>query len=312
MTQIIKKKKFGIKNFVLAVFVFLFQIQFFGISESSKAEFLYDPVYLIVDAPRGRGVGSVTITNPMDKPLRVQLNTSLWELDENSQVVNLEEKEDSITKYIKISPRQFTLPAGQKRKVRVACALPSNLEKNKEYQVFLNILEIGADRKSLESKEKFAFGLVINKRMSAGTYIRYGEKEALDYEIDIKDVSISDREVKYEKLDPITKVKSEEAYKQIQYQLSYSNKGNLHGRMNLGYRIFDQGNKLVFEDNKLGLVVAMPTNGKPRNYKSSFIFPKELEEQTYKIQFLMIDFDSPSGGKRLIESEKLDLNLSKT
>jgi hypothetical protein len=259
----------------------------------AKAEFFYTPLYVIVDAADGRGASAITISNPTGTAARLQLSLSEWEMSPKNEVVVTERKEgqESVLDYVKINPMQFTLAPKQKKVIRIATALPTSYE-NKEYKLLLNMLEIGADRKSLDAPDKYTFGIVVNKQISAGAYIHKGAKSSFRANLNIKDLKVS-RDLKRINLDPKKDPKSEVEVAIVKFALSYENTGNAHARKDVGARFYDVGGGLVAEERKIGGFVAVPTKeNEVITYSGAFDLPEKLDKtKPYEVEFVLIDTD---------------------
>lgn len=245
----------------------------------SSAEFLFKPLFLIIDAPKGKATGSVTISNPFEKPARLQLSLSEWQVNDKGGfdiVENGDEGFKGVAKNVRITPRQFTIKPNETKTVRIATRIPSDYADG-EYRLFLNMLEIGADRKDIANvgNADQAFGLVINKQFRAGTYIRKGKPSALNSNLDVLDVK------------PIQKEN-----RVVKYHLQYTNTGNIHVRKDIGARFYDGSGKLVHEVPFSGVLIAFPTNDNVPliTATKSIRIPDELEaNQDYEVELILVD-----------------------
>ncbi len=254
----------------------LFLLQF---ALCSKADITFNPLYLVVYAPGGNGYGAMTITNPTQQPVRLQLGILEWEFtpDKDIQIKQKEPGKETLSDFVKISPKQFTLAPLQKKVVRVACNLPSSYPANAEYKLLFNMTEIGADRKMIDgpgSAEGTAtYGLVINKAINAGAYIRTGKPDAFKFDLKFSNFS--------------AKLNGDD----IEYQFDYQNSGNRHAREDIGVKIYDQSGKLVLEKPSVGGLVIFPEGDKSSNLKTSFAFPQDKLSRTenYSLEFVFTD-----------------------
>ncbi len=245
---------------------------------SVKADITYNPLYVVIYAPNGNGFASMNITNPTNSPVRMQLGILEWEFTPENEIKILERDpgKESIADYIKISPKQFTLPPMQKKVVRIACNLPASYEENKEYKLLFNMTEIGADRKVFEGPGseggKASYGLIINKAVNAGTYIRKGQAAAFKAIIDYKDLS------------------AKLSNGQVKYQFKYQNTGNIHGRREIGVKFY-KGDKLVYEKPGVGGLIIFPNPEAPKTLQADFDFPKDKldENEKYDVEFVIKD-----------------------
>ncbi len=263
-------------------------------SERAFSEFLFSPTIVVIDAPAGMGATSVEISNPMNKPVRLQLSLGEWDMDKDGRIIATEKEQEQITQYIKITPMQFTLLPDQKRKVRIACSLPFDVE-NKEYKLFLKMLEISADRKEFSSNNKqYRMGLNVNKEMQVGTYIRKGPESSLYANIKFKDFEVK-------------KNKDDSGKLKFSYNFKYENEGNIHKRKKVGARFFDAQGNVFWETKELGSFIVVPTpKDSSIKYGNTVYFPDEEKfSKASEIQFVFID-------KSVRESdsvEKLDDNI---
>jgi len=261
------------------VFLFVFFAFFINAVIPCKADITYSPLYVLIYAPNGNGFGSMNITNPTGQPVRMQLDLLDWEFTDNGEVRILEKdpSKESITKYIKISPRQFTLPPMQKKVVRIACNIPSTYPDNQEFKLLLNMTEIGADRKMFEGPGsetgKATYGLVINKAVNAGTYVRKGAPANFKTDIRFNNASI------------------QRSGNEVLYKFEYQNLGNMHGRREIGVKYFDKAGKLVYEQPSVGGLIIFPNPDKPKVWESSFTFPSDKisADSEYDIEFVIKD-----------------------
>jgi hypothetical protein len=270
---------------------------------SSNAEFLYEPVVIGITASTGKGVGVVTFVNPFQKPARIQLSLSEWEVGQNNKytIKTPAEGEETITKYIKVSPLQFTLNPGQKKTVRIACAIPSKFPDG-EYKLFLSMLEIGADRKVIENGEndnKQVLGLSINRQTNAGTYIRKGSNFKCDLTIpklEVERQNFQDQDIEKTV---------------IKYKVTYANEGNVHTRKDIGLRVFAPGGAVIFERKYIDTLIAYPLpKGQTITVEKQFTLPEKLEAgQPYDIEFGFTpspdDFGHSSCVDQTVVSEKI-------
>ncbi len=268
----------------------------------SNADITYNPLYLIIYAPNGNGFASMNITNPTNSAIRMQLGTTDFELSDDLDVKILEKEpgKESITDFVKITPKQFTLGPQQKKVVRIACNLPANYEANKEYKLLFTMTEIGADRKLIPGPDsetgKVSYGLIINKAINAGTYIRTGQPTAFHFDLNLTDFSAS--------------MKGSE----VEYKFNYQNTGNIHARQSIGIKFYDRSSgKLVGEKANVGGFMVFPNPNKTHKLDSSFTFPSEKLSNSgnYEIEFVIADdsLESVSSGKprKTITSPKVIL-----
>jgi hypothetical protein len=281
-----------------------------------KAEFLYDPVVILINSPGGKGALAVTFVNPFKKPARLQISLNEWESTDNNSYVIKERKEgaESILNYIKVSPQQFTLAPNQKKIVRIATAIPSSYPDG-EYKLFLSMLEIGADRKVMElngeSTTKSSIGLNINKQINAGTYVRKGAQGVFKCDLSIPKVTAEKVlfEATIDEKDP----KKKEKKVMIKYHISYQNIGNVHTRKDIGVRFFDNGT-LAYETAYTGLLVAYPTKpGQTVVSSGSFLLPEKLSpDKNYDAEFVFSPSPDELGPSNCtaqkVKSEKIRIN----
>ncbi|MDJ0626149.1 MAG: hypothetical protein QNJ31_07270 [Candidatus Caenarcaniphilales bacterium] len=244
-----------------------------------------------MEAPKGRGSSSVTISNPTQQPVRIQLSLSAWEMTDESKIIikDKDESKGSVIDFVKMNPRQFTIEPFKKRVIRIAAAIPPNFEDG-EYRLLLNILEIGAQRKKLNAPEKFNFGLIINRQVSAGTYVRKGNPANLDSDLNIKSIDLKRDGNK------------------INYTITYQNNGNIHTRRSLGVKYFDNSGLLIAEKKRQGGFLAIPTiNDTSRSYSSGFAIPDEILKNKDAAQLEFTFIDEPLGDLGRKESIKSEM-----
>lgn len=244
----------------------------------TQAEFLFKPLFLVVDAPKGKATGSVTISNPFEKPARIQLSMDEWQINENNEFNILEKSktEESILKHVRITPRQFTIQPNETKTVRIAARIPNSYP-DKEYKLFLNMLEIGADRKSMDmGQADQAFGLVINKQFRAGTYIRKGSPSELKSDLSVSSIEAAGKEGAIAK-----------------YKMTYQNKGNIHVRKDIGVRFYEAGtSNLAYEVPFAGVLIAFPSETATGSItvEKSIRLPESLDaEQNYDVELILVD-----------------------
>lgn len=222
------------------------------------AGFVYDPLQIILKATHdGHSTEKVVFYNPSSKPTRLQLSFSEWEISDISEIKILEQSE--IIDYIKANPQQFTLAPFEEKEIKITCLLPSNYD-DKEYKLFLNILEIGYDRKAndnnLEKNKK-----LVNKQIRAGTYIRKGN--LAEGNLKIQEINVR-----------------REKNNNFKYEILYENHGLMHMREPFEIAFYDQKNNLIGKQN-LGFLIAFPTKANSlRTFKGQFSFsalPKNIE-----------------------------------
>ncbi len=248
------------------------------------AEFYYEPTVLILPAPSGRSTTAVKITNPMGRSTRIQLSLSEWEIDKNNRMIFKpfnENDPDSIINYVKLSPRQITLGPKQQKVVRIATNLPASFA-DREYKLTLNMLELEAERKNIETGDKSRkFGLVVNKEVKASTYIWKGQAKDLKSNLEIKSISAKKTNVNKLLTSSFT----------LEYKLTYENTGNIHDQRTVGIRLFDaETGSLVQEIGKIGIMIGYPTkSNEPITFESAYSLPKELDaKKTYDVEFILV------------------------
>lgn len=230
------------KSKILLLFVSLF---FLCAGQCAKAEFVYSPLINVIYAEDGTGDSTVFITNPFQNEARVQLSVADWDLD------LFEISDQAVKEYIKLSPRLLILPPGKSREVKIAVKLPKKL-KNKEYKAFLQMREIGIDRRKLKKEEidQAKLNLSVNKQINSAIYIHKGKVE------DLKD--------KFE----VVKVKTEKFDSAIGITLSYQNTGNIQTRKNISINFYDpESSDLI---------------GKVENFYTLVSFPQSTDEISAK------------------------------
>ena len=244
----------------------------------ASAEFLFKPLFLVIDAPKGKATGSITISNPFEKPARLQLSMNEWDINSQNEfeILEYDKDQESILKHVRITPRQFTIKPNETKTVRIAARLPKDYEDG-EYKLFLNMLEIGADRKSLDvGQADQAFGLVINKQFRAGTYIRKGDPASLKSKLDIAGIESTGTEGQVAK-----------------YNLKYTNTGKVHVRKDIGVRFYEAGTeKLAYEVPFAGVLIAFPTNGEVEDItvEKSIRIPETLDQNAkYDVELVLVD-----------------------
>jgi P pilus assembly chaperone PapD len=245
--------------------------------QRSAAEFTFSPINLIVEAPSGRGESNIYLYNPTNKAVRLQLSLSEWEVSNTNEIlINERNDRDGVGEYIKLSPQQFTLAPKEQKIVRIACDLPEKLP-NKEYKLFLNMLEIGSERRITESSEKVKAGIVVNKLVSIGTYLHKGDPTAFRSDLNIKTLG----------------AKTEQ--QQLVYTLTYENTGNMHARVGLVLKFYDAQNILLAERKVSGLL-ALPTAGKGSiTYSDQYELTGGLAQGTARqVEFIFTDLNNPA------------------
>lgn len=262
------------------------------LSLQAQAEFFYDPIIVILQAPNGKGDASVKISNPMGKPTRVQMSLMEWEPSpDNTPIIKkVKEGEESVLNYIKLSPKQINLAPKQEKVIRIACNLPTSYE-NKEYKLILSMIEIGSDRKALDIPDsQRSYGLLVNRESRAATYIWKGRDQELK-----ADLLISEVKAKKEDFDEIQRKadkKPDLPQKMgISYTLSYKNTGNIHTRQTVGVRFYEPDGKLALEIPKVGIMPAFPTKeDQTFNFHGSFVIPPEIDAtKAYDLEFVTIE-----------------------
>ncbi len=238
------------------------------------SDIVYSPIYLVVYAPGGKGFSSVRIMNPTKEPIRIQLKFLNWEYTKDGQVKILKDKkgEKTLSNYLKVSPKQFTLPPEETRMVRIAAKLPATYEDNVEYRLLFNMKEIGADRKILNAgKDLPSYGLTINKAMNAGVYIRKGREENFKKEMVYEDFVAGKRD------------------QNVEFKFKYNNLGNCHARRRIGARIYNMNEELIFEKSSISSFVSFPNT--PLEAYGKFEFPTDKldPEQKYKVELVIQD-----------------------
>jgi Pili and flagellar-assembly chaperone, PapD N-terminal domain len=263
-----------------SIFFFSLLLAFAFFNFSAKSEFLYEPIIIPINAPDGKGVTSVKISNPFDAPARIQLSLTEWEVTEGNGIKLKDKKtgEESILNYLKISPLQFTLTPKQEKVIRIASAIPNNYPDG-EYKLFFNMLEIGADRKMINDEQSNQkLGLSINKQINAGTYLRKGREFTCD--LKVPTVKISRQNIKDGEVEKT----------QIQYDITYQNTGNVHTRKDIGLRIYETGGKVLFEKKYINTLIAYPSDSvnPSMTVSKSFILPIDNPlnpNQKYEAEF---------------------------
>ncbi len=279
---------------------FLALLSFIFFALQAQAEFFYDPIIVILQAPNGKGDAVVKVINPMGKPTRVQLSLTEWESSkDNTPVIKArKEGEESILDYIKLSPKQINLAPKQEKVIRIACNLPTSYE-NKEYKLILSMLEIGSDRKALDIPDaQRSYGLIVNRESRAATYIWKGRDQDLKSELSIKE-AIAKKEDFNEAQRKIDKKADLPPKFGISYTLNYQNTGNIHTRQTVGVRFYEPQGKLVLEIPKVGIMPAFPTKADEAfNFHGSFVIPPELDaSKPYELEFVMIERMSDATGQ---------------
>ncbi|MDX1920194.1 MAG: hypothetical protein SFU25_05600, partial [Candidatus Caenarcaniphilales bacterium] len=242
------------------------------------ADITYNPLYLVIYAPNGNGFGAMTITNPTDAPVRMQTEILEFELSDEDQVkiLNRSADEKKITDYVKVSPKQFTLEPQQKKIIRIATKIPSDFKEGVEYKLLLSMIEIGADRKQVTvqgtKNGEASYGLIINKAINAGTYVRIGSEDKFKSILEYDGFKVStDKE-------------------NIKLGFTYHNKGNKHARRNIGLRFIKDGHT-VFEMANAAGFIAFSDEKTPRAYNVSIPFPKDKIDpnENYSLNLIIKD-----------------------
>ncbi|MDX1920632.1 MAG: hypothetical protein SFU25_07875 [Candidatus Caenarcaniphilales bacterium] len=243
---------------------------------ASDAEFLYEPVVLSINASGGKGVSVVKFSNPFQNPARIQVSLSEWNVKQGNKY-DLLPKDDpnSILKYIKISPAQFTLEPGKTRNVRIATSIPASFD-DKEYNLFFQMLEIGADRKILDGPtDAQTLNLNINRQTNAGMYVRKGS----GFKCDLQVPSVNATKEHFQDKDVEKTI--------LHYDVTYTNSGNVHTRKDIGIRIFDPSGAVIFEKKYTDTLIAFPTSQTgPITISKKYTLPERLDKDgSYEVEF---------------------------
>lgn len=236
-------------------------------AQAQATGFVYSPLQIILKTDdNGHAKQEITFYNPSAKPSRLQLSFSEWEIDEISQIKILERTE--ILDYIKANPQQFTLAPFEEKTIKITCLLPSNYD-DKEYKLFLNILEIGYDRKAQNNNPEEKF---VNKQIRAGTYIRKGNLSELKDNLKIEEINL-----RYEK-------------NNFKYEILYKNLGAVHIREPLEAVFYDEKGNLIGKQN-LGFLMAFPTQiNSLRTFNGQFSFNSLKKVKNIEFNFLKANF----------------------
>ncbi len=276
-----------------------------------RADILYNPLYVLIYAPSGKGFGSINVLNPTDKPIRLQLDVLTWHFgpDGNIQVEGEElpeggepvmvAPEKKLGDYLKITPKQFTLPAQQRKVVRLGANIPTSIiESGKEYNLLLNITEIGADRKILEgpgsAEGKVSYGLIINKAINAGTYLRIGKPS--DFHSDLR----------------LSELKAQVEGQNIVYSFAYKNLGNKHLRRDVGIKFYDEQGSVIYESANIATILAFPEATAPASqiFEASLPLPSEklLVQPPVSVELVFVDNEGEQALREVeVYSGKIDL-----
>lgn len=218
-------------------------------SSAAKAEFAFSPLTSTIEAIDGQGQSTLVISNSSDKPIRLQISFSEWDVKENNEIFIL--NSSALTQYLKASPKQVTVPARQAQKVRISVSLPKDQPVKKEYKFLTNILEIN-DERSLSIEAKSNINFKMNCLISSALYVLNGKSEDFKADFSIKDILLKQKDEKFK------------------YQLDYENSGNVHIREIIKIRIYNLQNEPVAE-RYLGSLIAFPTEaGKSLKVEGEF------------------------------------------
>lgn len=262
------------KKRVIFAFMFLMLL----VIPKAMADITYNPLYLIIYAPNGNGFGAMTITNPTDAPIRMQTEILEFELTDENQVkiLNRSADEKKITDFVKVSPKQFTLDPQQKKIIRIATKIPPDFKDGTEYKLLLSMVEIGADRKQVTvqgtKSGEASYGLIINKAINAGTYLRLGSESDFKSNLEYDNFKVStDKE-------------------NIKMSFSYFNKGNKHARRSIGIRFIKDGQTVHEMVNTAGFI-AFTNEASARPFEATIPFPKDKlnPNENYSLNLILKD-----------------------
>ncbi|MDD2430378.1 MAG: hypothetical protein PHD88_09745 [Firmicutes bacterium] len=111
------------KKLLLALCIFTF------LTLAISADLLIEPSRIIVEIePGGKTSGAISIINTGKKPLDLKAVLYDWDLEETSELIELEAglKEDSLDNLIKFNPREFTILPGKSQVVRYTIQAPDD------------------------------------------------------------------------------------------------------------------------------------------------------------------------------------------
>ena len=127
------------------------------------------PLFLEIEAVRGRSQGVVTLINSSDEPIRARVYSEPFTYEQNG-FVSLQEDADDLSPYLQFSPREVVIAPKSTQRVRLLGLFPPSLQEG-EYRaaIFAESLFDGSTEES---------SAVINARIGTTVYMRQGELSA--------------------------------------------------------------------------------------------------------------------------------------
>lgn len=146
-------------------FVFIFAVLFFFV-QPAEARIDLLPRKIVMQ-PRDRSA-EITVLNLSQEPTTFRIELVNYKQDENGIYETLSTPLNPAfdpEKIVRLSPRQFTLPAEGRQKVRFTLKKPADLPVG-EYRFHIKVVEIGQQKKAVPEK-----GATINVKMNVGVVI---------------------------------------------------------------------------------------------------------------------------------------------
>lgn len=125
------KFPFTLKPISLLLSSLLFSPLF--ITESARANLYLSPMYLQLESQQVQTTGSLNVGNTSNIPIRVRISTVSFSYNEDGKFIE-EEHDWNLTPYIRVSPREISIPPKSFRNIRFAAVLPPSLPDG-EYRV---------------------------------------------------------------------------------------------------------------------------------------------------------------------------------
>jgi P pilus assembly chaperone PapD len=179
------------KKLILSASIFIL-LMIIGLPAEAKIDIL--PRRVVIEG-RNKS-GEITILNLGTKPMGYRIGIINYRQDEKGVYTLLNEPLNPAfdpEKYIRLSPRQFTLPVGGRQKIRFSVRPPADLPEG-EYRFHVAANSLAPVEPGSEEKRGAAVGLRINLGVSIPVVYRHGNLSATAKIIDAQWVTAQQNE----------------------------------------------------------------------------------------------------------------------
>lgn len=162
---------------ITAVVAFIAAVSQVGAASIPPPQVAISPPRVEIAFENGSASSAIRLFNLGQESLEVEVAVGDWYLDENNEIVRTAPSEDSLARWMLLSPRRFRVEGQESQALRFAFR-PKTQPRDGEHRAMLYLRQVQPERRADETQFLFQFAVPVY--VSSGEVVRTGQLNGIE------------------------------------------------------------------------------------------------------------------------------------